>query len=218
MSVNATLIESTSADFPVALRDDALIAPVSRLWAIGNVGILKTRLLGFFCSTRCPGNVILRTYDLAQALRAAEVPVIGGFHTPMEKECLDLLLRGPQPVVACPARSIAGMRLPVIWRKPLAENRLLVLSPFEARHRRPTVDMAEQRNRFVATLADEIFVAHAPAGSRTERLCAELMAGGKRVFTLDLLENLHLMASGVIGNTVGGLVESIAPGQGKEVS
>jgi predicted Rossmann fold nucleotide-binding protein DprA/Smf involved in DNA uptake len=217
MSANATLIESTSADFPVALRNGLLLDPVPRFRAIGNIGILNTRLLGFFCSTRCPGNVIVRTYDLAQALRAAEVPVIGGFHTPMEKECLDLLLRGPQPVVVCPARSITGMRLPVVWRKPLAENRLLVLSPFEARHRRPTVEMAEQRNRFLATLADDIFVAHAPAGSRTERLCAELIAGGKRVHTLNLQENAPLMGWGVRGNTVGGLVESLTPGQRKEV-
>ena len=63
-------------------------------------------LLGFFCATRCPGNVILRTYDLALPLREAGVPVIGGFHTPMEKECLEVLLRGQQPVVICPARSI----------------------------------------------------------------------------------------------------------------
>jgi hypothetical protein len=34
----------------------------------------------------------LKTYDLARDLRDADVPVIGGFHTPMEKECLRLLL------------------------------------------------------------------------------------------------------------------------------
>ena len=30
------------------------------------------------------------------------VPMIGGFHTPMEQECLEVLLRGQQPVVICP--------------------------------------------------------------------------------------------------------------------
>jgi predicted Rossmann fold nucleotide-binding protein DprA/Smf involved in DNA uptake len=207
MSLHAARIEATSADFPMALRDGALIASVPRLWAIGNVGILKTRLLGFFCSTRCPGKVILRTYDLAQALRAAEVPVIGGFHTPMEKECLDLLLRGPQPVVVCPARSIERMRLPVTWRKPVAENRLLILSPFEAHHRRPTAELAEHRNRFVATLADDLFVAHAPAGSKTARFCAAVMAQGKPMYTLNLPENAGLIQEGVIGYAVSELVD-----------
>jgi len=32
--------------------------------------------------------------------------VISGFHTPAEKECLRILLRGAQPIIICPARSI----------------------------------------------------------------------------------------------------------------
>lgn len=49
-------------------------------------------MLVLSCSIKCPGNVILKTYDLAGALCDAGVPVIGGFHAPMEKECLDILL------------------------------------------------------------------------------------------------------------------------------
>jgi predicted Rossmann fold nucleotide-binding protein DprA/Smf involved in DNA uptake len=94
MTYNVTMIESTNPDFPVALRNGALVTSCPRIWAIGNLDILKTPLLGFFCSTKCPGNVIVHTYDLARALRDAGVPVICGFHSPMEKECLDLLLRG----------------------------------------------------------------------------------------------------------------------------
>jgi hypothetical protein len=56
--------------------------------------LLNHRLLGFLCSRRCPGDLILRTYDLIRALRDAGVPVVGGFQSPMEKECLELLLRG----------------------------------------------------------------------------------------------------------------------------
>jgi predicted Rossmann fold nucleotide-binding protein DprA/Smf involved in DNA uptake len=206
MSSHVTIIESASPDFPAALQDRPLTTPISRLWAIGNVELLHTRLLGFFCATRCPGNIILRTYDLAQALRAASIPVIGGFHTPMEKECLDLLLRGTQPVVMCPARSIERMRLPVEWHRPVQENHLLILSPFGVQHRRVTIAVAEQRNRFVATLAGDLFVAHAPAGSRTERLCVELMAQGRQVNTLQLAENASLMQHGAIGNAPSELV------------
>ena len=83
---------------PHYLREKLAGFPLSKLWFIGNPDILKRPLVGLFCSIRCPGSVILRTYDLARALRDAGVPVIGGFHSPMEKECLDLLLRGRQPV------------------------------------------------------------------------------------------------------------------------
>ena len=185
------------------------MAPVPRVWAIGNLDILTVPLLGFFCSTRCPGNVILRTYDLALALREAGVPIIGGFHSPMEQECLDVLLRGQQPVVICPARSIARLRLPTVWRKPLAESRLLILSPFAAKYRRPTTDLAEQRNRFVATLAAAIFVAYAAPGSRTAGLCTDLVAQGRRVSTLELAENAHLVQGGAVGHTVHDLVASV---------
>ena len=83
--------------------------------------------LALFCSVKCPGNLILQTYDLACALRDAGVTVIGGFHSPMEKECLSLLLRGMQPVIICPARSIERLRLPTSWKALLAEDRLLLL-------------------------------------------------------------------------------------------
>jgi predicted Rossmann fold nucleotide-binding protein DprA/Smf involved in DNA uptake len=207
MSLNVIIIESTNPYFPAVLQNGGLIPHCPRIVAIGNLQILKTRLFGLFCSAKCPGNVIVQTYDLSRALRDAGIPVIGGFHSPMEKECLELLLRGTQPVVLCPARDIERMRLSVAWRTPLAEGRLLILSPFASPHRRPTAALSEHRNRFVATLADEIFVAHASAGSRTERLCAEIMAEGKQTYTLDLPENAHLVQRGVMGWSVPDLVE-----------
>ncbi len=65
----------------------------------GNLRLLDEPLTALFCSNRCPGDLILKTYDLARAMRDAGVPVVSGFQTPMEKECLRLLLRGSQPVV-----------------------------------------------------------------------------------------------------------------------
>jgi predicted Rossmann fold nucleotide-binding protein DprA/Smf involved in DNA uptake len=196
MAAHVRTIASGSPDFPAALKN-GLVHPVPAcLWAIGNLEILERRLLGFFCATQCSGSVILRTYDLAQALRNAGVPVIGGFHAPMEKECLEVLLRGQQPIVICPARSIQGMRIPSAWRLALDQERLLIISPFEARYRRATAELAEQRNRVVAALAAEVMVAHARPRTKTERLCAELIDGGKEVHVLDLHENTHLIEGG----------------------
>ena len=93
----------------------------------GNLSLLDEPLTALFCSNRCPGDLIIRTYDLARAMRDAGVPVIGGFQTPMERECLRRLLRGNQPVVVCPARSIDNMRTPRDWRPALDDGRLLVL-------------------------------------------------------------------------------------------
>src|SRR5262245_5296659 len=217
MSPNLTMLTPTSPHFPPALRSGTLLAPCPQIWALGNLDILTMPLLGLFCATRCPGNVILRTYDLTMALREAGVPVISGFHTPMEKECLEVLLRGQQPVVLCPARSIERLRIPLSWRKPYDEGRLLVLSPFAAHQRRPTAALAEHRNRVVATLTTHVFVAYAGPGSKTAQLCGELVAQHRRAYTLDLPENVHLAQHGVMSHTLHDLVVFLRPAQGNEV-
>ncbi len=168
---------------------------------MGNVRLLEESLTALFCSRRCPGDLILKTYDLARAMRDAGVPVIGGFQTPMEKECLRLLLRGSQPVVVCPARGIGNMRIPRDWRPALDDGRLLVLSPFPSAARRPTATLATRRNDLVASLASRVLVAHAAPGSKTEALAHKLAASGKPLLTLDSPANANLVAMGaeVIG-------------------
>ena len=166
-------------------------------------------LVAFFCSTRCPGSVIVHIYDLARALRNSGISVISGFHAPMERECLDLLLRGTQPVVICPARNIEQMRLPTAWRTPIAEGHLLILSPFSVSHRRPTADLAEQRNLFVSALAGAVVIAHANPGSKIDQLRAGMVASGKQVYTIDLPENAGLMNQGVTGYAVPDLVDCL---------
>ncbi|MBI2856665.1 MAG: hypothetical protein HYX93_07455 [Chloroflexi bacterium] len=165
-------------------------------WAIGNATILNADLLALFCSVRCPGDLILKTYDLARALRDAGVPVIGGFHSPMVKECLRLLLRGQQPVVVCPARGIENMRIPAEWRTPLAEGRLLLLSPFNSSQHRPTAELASVRNDLVAALAHRVFIAHAAPGGKTEAFARKVLEWGNPLLTLESPANANLLALG----------------------
>jgi len=101
---------------------------------IGNQEILQSKKLALFCSRQCPGNLILKAYDLARSLRDEGTTVISGFHTPVEKECLRILLRGKQPIIICPARSVEGMRIPSEWKQAIEQGRLLLLAPFEKKH------------------------------------------------------------------------------------
>lgn len=167
-----------------------------RIATLGDVGLLRQRKVALFCSVRCPGNLILKTYDLACSLRDAGVTVIGGFHSPMEKECLTLLLRGRQPIIICPARSIEGMRLPKLLRKPIDDGRMLLLSSFPASQNRTTAQNAKPRNLFVAALADEVFVSHASPGGKTEHFCRQVVTWGKPLLTFDAPENAGLLAMG----------------------
>ena len=162
----------------------------------GNLHLLEEPLTAFFCSAQCPGDLILKTYDLARSMRDAGVAVIGGFQTPMERECLRLLLRGNQPVVICPARSVENMRIPADWRPGLEEGSLLVLSPFPPHQRRPTVETAERRNDLVVSLASQALIPHAATRGKTESLARRLVTMGKPVLTLDSPANADLLALG----------------------
>ncbi|MFQ5852241.1 MAG: DNA-processing protein DprA [Candidatus Binatia bacterium] len=142
----------------------------AKLWAIGNLEILAERKVGLFCSVRCPGNAIIAAHDAARKLREDGTTVISGFQSPVEKECLRILLGGKQPVIICLARALGRIRLPAEWQKGLDADRVLILSPFEKRPPRPTVDSSRQRNELVAALADEVLIIYAQPGGATEQI------------------------------------------------
>ena len=73
---------------------------------------------------------------------------------------------------------------------------MLVVSPFDGPARRATTVIAEQRNRFVSALAQELLVLHANPGGRVECLCREAAAADALVWTLDLPENAAAIEAG----------------------
>ena len=164
--------------------------------AIGNLDILRHNSTSFFCSTKCPGDLIVKTYDIAQILRNAGMTVIGGFHSPMERECLKILLRGVQPVIICPARSINNMRINKEYKKPLKDERLLFLSPFDKNQRRISAKRSHYRNLFVAAMSAAVFVSHAGSGSKTESFCKEILTWQKPIYTFDSDYNKNLFEMG----------------------
>ena len=180
----------------VGVNGRAAVALPPETAHLGNLRLLDEPLTALFCSNRCPGDLILKTYDIAMAMRNARVPVIGGFQTPMEKECLRLLLRGDQPVVVCPARGINNMHVPGDWRPALDDGRLLVLSPFPSTAHRPTVELAAQRNELVVNLARQVFIAHAAPGSKTEAFACKLAETGKPMLSLNSPANVNLVGMG----------------------
>ena len=154
------------------------------------------QLWAIFCSNKCPGEIILKAHDLAQRFRRLGKSTIGGFHTPVEKECLRVLLRGAQPIIICPARSIENMRLKPEWKRGMTDKRLLILSAFAGKFHRSTAELARRRNRFVAALADSILIAHAAKGSRTLEFAKIAAEWNKPLFTFDTEANKPLLKLG----------------------
>lgn len=200
-----TWISQGDPAYPPSLRTYLGNSAPNRIATLGHLDILNSKALALICSVKCPGNIILHTYDLARRLRDAGVPVIGGFHSPMERECLRILLRGKQPVIVCPARGLYGMRIPAERKTTLEEDRLLYLSPFPDKLRRATVETALFRNRFVAALAEKLFIPYAAAGSKTEMLARTVIEWGKPLLTFDSKENQALLALGARPITLEGV-------------
>jgi len=196
LRMTVTRIDRTDARYPSALGIDLGDKSLECIFAIGSLDILRQKTLALFCSVKCPGNLILQTYDLARQLRDAGVIVISGFHSPMEKECLSLLLRGKQPVIWCPAKRLIVNRLSKGYVKPILDGRLLMLSPFGERIKRARQDIARFRNEFVAALAGQVFVAYAAPGGKTESFCQKVLGWGKPLLTFNSPSNASLIASG----------------------
>jgi predicted Rossmann fold nucleotide-binding protein DprA/Smf involved in DNA uptake len=162
-----------------------------QIYYLGNYDINSSVKIAYFCSNKCAGNIILKAYDLAQELREKGITVISGFHTPVEKEVLRILLRGQQSIIICPARSIENWRMPSEYKKPIDDGRLLIISPFDKKHGRITAETSQIRNELVASLADMIFVACAAPGSKTALLVREL-AESNNVFSFDTVDDCLL--------------------------
>jgi len=69
----------------------------------------------------------------------------------------------------------------------------LLISPFDDRIKRPTQNTSYQRNIFISELANEIIIAHAKPGSKTEHLITEILKFGKTVFKFDSEYNKNLI-------------------------
>lgn len=137
------------------------------LFMLGNRDLMQAQRTALFCSSRTPGSAILKTHDAAKRLRDEGRTVISGFHSPLELECLHILLRGKQPIIICPARAIETLRIPKECRAAFDAGRLLFLSPFIMRPIRITRDTSFRRSLLVAALADEALLAHVEPGGQT---------------------------------------------------
>ena len=139
--------------------------PPATLHGSGNFALLENPATAFLCSTECPGDKILEAYEWGRHQCDTGGTVISGFHTPVEKDVLAILARRGANLIWVPGRDLPKTLDPV-FRTPLAENRLLILSPFlYGKPSRPTLESCSIRNRFILSRTAERFIPHAAEGS-----------------------------------------------------
>jgi hypothetical protein len=85
-NLRCKLNRSSQAISNILVKFRARSAPARPLkcFTLGHRKLLAQPLLAFFCSESCPGDLIIQACDVATALRDGRVPVISGFHSPVE--------------------------------------------------------------------------------------------------------------------------------------
>ena len=136
---------------------------------IGNEEILKLRKTAFLCSRKVPASAVLKCYDWAIAQRESGTCVISGFHSTIEKDVLQYLLKGKQPIIVALARGLKEKIEPV-FEKPLVEGRLLFVTPFSNEVKRVSTQTAAVRNEIMIALADQITIGYVNKGGQLEKL------------------------------------------------
>ena len=162
---------------------------------LGNKELLKEYKTAFLCSRKCPASIVLKSYDWAIVQREAGNCVISGFHSKIEKDILHYLIKGQQPIILALARGLKSRIEPEI-QQAIEEKRLLIVTPFNKSVKRITSETAMKRNKFMAELADELFVAYSSPGGKLQTLISQNLAKGEKIITFDVEENRHLINSG----------------------
>lgn len=131
---------------------------------LGNIELCSGTWLAIFSSAKCPASLILKAHDYAKEIRGGEMGVISGFHSPVEREVLEVLLNGKCPIVVVLGRRLKNARIPVKWKTEIEKGRLLVISPFKEYQKYVTKEMSMQRNDLAARIAGRVLIVHASEG------------------------------------------------------
>ena len=158
--------------------------------------VLARAPIAFFGSQSCSGDIILKAQDWANVQGPDSAPVIGGFHTPIERDVLRILLRGGAPVTLVLARAVQGYRMSPAIKAAVSTGQAKIISPFPPTQTRTTAATAEARNRHILTLCGAILIAHAAPNGKTESLARDAAALGLPLLTLKSPANANLIALG----------------------
>ncbi len=92
----------------------------------GNKEILTKHKTAFLCSRKCPADIVLKSLDWAKYKKDRGECVISCFHSRIEKDVFDILLKGTQPLILVLARGMKK-RWSIKIKKAVEQKKLLTL-------------------------------------------------------------------------------------------
>jgi hypothetical protein len=121
---------------------------------LGNTSLLDRYLVAFFASRSSTAEIAERALRWAGNICQTDKVVISGFHSPLEKEVLRVLLEHKHPVIVALGRALYK-KVPLYLQSELDEGRLLFVSFRD--YSRHSWESSEIRNWKAAGLADEVY-------------------------------------------------------------
>jgi hypothetical protein len=169
------------------MQINKMTAPLLSCWhledgarGIGNASLLAQPLIAFFGSRQCSGAAIRAALDWAVEQARSKTPLIGGFHSPLEKSVLEVMLAANAPIVIVIARRVGNARLPSTWRRAVRLGTAAIVG-MEGAQTCLTNELAARRNDWVAKHAARIVLAHVSADGRLARQAGRWEREGHRV-------------------------------------
>ena len=123
---------------------------------LGNKELLKQKKVGFLASRNISSLSILPTLDWAtEVSKREDIVIVSGFHSKMERNVLEILLKGQCGIIVVLARGMYR-KLPIQYKETMSQNRLLIISNEKDNVKRVSEQTAHKRNEFVREIADEM--------------------------------------------------------------
>ena len=123
---------------------------------LGNISLLDRKKIGYFASGRIVSLSVLPTLDWATELtKRDDVTIVSGFHSKLEREVLDILLRSRCGIICVLARPIYKV-IPDKYHNAFAQNRVLFISYNTAKSTMTSRHLCQKRNEYIASISDEL--------------------------------------------------------------
>ena len=151
---------------------------------LGNETLLDRYLVAFFASRETPEDVAPKALRWAEMVCQTDKVVISGFHSPLEKQVLAVLIKHKHPLILALGRTIYK-RIPAEYAQPIEEGRMLIVNiTNSSRHSWWT---SQHRIFTVANWADECVWAGVHRGSLLDVPFDIFLSKSKKIedFSLD---------------------------------
>lgn len=124
---------------------------------LGNKELLKQKKVGFLASRKISSLSILPTLDWAtEVSRREDTAIVSGFHSKMERNVLEILLKGQCGIIIVLARGMYR-KLPIQYEEAMSQKRLLIISNEKDNVKRVSEQTAHKRNEYVKSISDEMY-------------------------------------------------------------